>query len=108
MQTIRPAAPLQHASGKFIDNDDLTILHDIVGIALEHHIGPQRLVQMVHDLCVFKIIEIGALQKPCGFKQPFRLFRAVFGQHDGALFFVLFIIAIVQLLHDRIDAQIKV
>ena len=49
VQAVRPAPPIHHPAGKFIDDDDLAVLDDIVGVALEHDIGFERLVEMVDD-----------------------------------------------------------
>ena len=107
MQTIGPAASVHHASGKLIDDDDLVFLDDVINVALEHDIGFQRLVQMVHDQRVLIIIQIGTGQQACGLEQPFCLFRPVFGQGNIAALLVLFIIAVVQLQDDRMHLHIK-
>ena len=58
VQPVRPAATIHHATGKFVDDDDLVVLHDIIGIALEHVHRAQRLVEMVDHLRVLDIVEI--------------------------------------------------
>ena len=68
VEAIRPAATVHHAPGKFVDDDDLVVLHDIVGVALEHDVRFERLVQMMDDLRVFHVVEIVGL-KQTGFLQ---------------------------------------
>ena len=49
VQAIGPATPVHHAPCKFVDDDDLAILDDVINVAFEHHIGFKCLIKMVDD-----------------------------------------------------------
>ena len=107
MEAVRPTAAIHHTPGKFVDDDHFVIFDDVIGIALEHHIGFERLVKMMHDLRIFIIIQVAADQKARTFEQALRLFGAIFSQHHAALFLVLLIIAFIQLENDFMDGAIQ-
>src|SRR3546814_19182419 len=50
VQAVGPAAAVHHAAGEFVDDDDLAVLDDIIGVELEHHDGLERLVDVMDDL----------------------------------------------------------
>ena len=108
MQAVRPATAIHHTTGEFVDDDDLAVLDDIIGVGLEHHVRAQRLVGVVHHLRVLEIIEICALEQPGILEHPLDLLGAVHGQDDRLLLFVLLIILGRKLLHDQIDRAVQV
>ena len=63
VQPFREAAPRHHAPGELVDDDDAPVLDDVVGIALEHLVGADRLVQVMDDRDVLDVVEVGALQQ---------------------------------------------
>ncbi|MNL85628.1 hypothetical protein D3C87_2140030 [compost metagenome] len=56
VQAIGPAATVHHAAGEFVDDDDLVVLDDIVGVDPEHHDRLQRLVDVMNDLGVLDVV----------------------------------------------------
>ena len=107
MQPVRPTPPVHHPPGKFVDDNDLAVFHDVVGIAFEHHIGLQGLVEMVNDDRVLVIVQVGSGQQSCAFEQPFGLFGPVLGERQVPGLLVFFIIAFVELQHNGVHLHIK-
>ena len=62
-------------------------LHHVILVALEHHVGFQRLLHVMVDLDVGGVVEIADAE------QLFDLQHAFFGQRDGAVLFVHRVIA---------------
>ena len=92
VEPVRPAPPVHHAAGEFVDDDDLPVLHDVVDVLLEHHVGLEGLVQVVDDLRVGDVVEVAALDQPCFLEHPLGLFGAVLGEDDALLLLVLVIV----------------
>ena len=107
VQALRPATPVHHAAGELVDDDDLAVLHDIVGVALEHHVRAQRLIQMVDDLGILEVVEVFTLEQPRRLQQALGALGAILSQDNRLLLLVLLVIVGGQLLHDRIDADIQ-
>src|SRR3546814_4498175 len=51
-----------HASGELVDDDDLAVLDDVVGVAPEHGVGAQRLGDVMDQADIDQVVEPGALQ----------------------------------------------
>ena len=49
VQAVGIAPPLHHAPGELVDDDDLVVLDDVVGVAAEQLVRAQRLIDVVHD-----------------------------------------------------------
>ena len=47
VQTLGIAPAFHHAAGELVDDDDLVVLDDVVLVALEQRMGPQRLIDVV-------------------------------------------------------------
>ena len=58
VKPVRPAASVHHTTGKFVDDDNFTLFHNVINVAFEHHIGFERLVQMMHNQRVFIVIQV--------------------------------------------------
>ena len=82
MQAIAPTAAGHQAAGELVDDDDFAFLHQIVLVAMEQDISFEALLDVVVDLDVFGIVEVGDAE------QPFHLAHAVFGERDTFAFFV--------------------
>ena len=108
VQPLRPAPSVHHSAGKLIDDDDLAVLDDVIGVATEHHIRAQRLVQVMDDLRVLEVVEIGPLEQPRALEHALGLFGTVLGQDYRPLLFVQLVIVGHQLLHQSIDLQVEV
>ena len=107
VQAIGPAPAVHHAAGELVDDHDLTVLDDIVGVDAEHLDRLQRLIDVMHDLRVLDVVEIVALKQARGFEQALDMLGAVFGQVDRLGLFVLLIIILGQVEDDLVDADIK-
>ena len=47
VQPVGVAPAFHHAAGELVDDDDLVVLDDVVGVAAEQLVRPQRLVDVV-------------------------------------------------------------
>src|SRR3546814_5557823 len=56
VQAVGPAAPVHHAAGKLVDDHDLAVLDDIVGVDAKHLDRLQRLIDVMDDLRVLDVI----------------------------------------------------
>ncbi len=67
--------PSRHEpAGELVDDDDLPVLHDVVHVALKEVMGLERLVYMVEEIDVFRVVEVVYIDK------PFYLCDAVFSE----------------------------
>ena len=87
------AAARHEAAGKFVNNYDLIVLHNVVHIALEHLMGFERLQHVV--LCG----DVGGIKQIIQFEHLFAVGHALIGEHGGAGFFVYGIVFGPQLAH---------
>src|SRR3546814_5957374 len=78
-----------------------TLFRSIIDVALEDDVGLQRLVQVVDDLGVLIVVEVGAFQQAGRFQRPLDHLGPVLGQHHRLLLFVHLIGVLRQRLHDR-------
>ena len=62
MQAIAPTATGHQTPGEFVDDDDFALLHQIVLVTMEQDIGFEALLDVVVDLDVFGIVEVGDAQ----------------------------------------------
>ena len=58
MQTVAETAAVHETTGKFVDNQDLAVLHDVVHIPLHQVVGTKRLIHIVVQLHVVRIREV--------------------------------------------------
>ena len=49
MQALGVAPAFHHAAGELVDDDDLAVLDDVVGVEGEKDVGAQGLVDVVHQ-----------------------------------------------------------
>ena len=56
MQAFGEAAPFHHAACEFVNQDDLVVLDNIVGIAVEELVGAQGLIHMMHQRNIADIV----------------------------------------------------
>ena len=62
VQAVAPAAARHQASGELVDDDDLAVLHHVVDVALEERVRAQRLVDVVEQRHVRRVVEAARLQ----------------------------------------------
>src|SRR3546814_18054195 len=89
-----------------VDDDDLAVLDDIIGVELEHHDGLERLVDVMDDLGVLDIVAVVALEQARGLVQPLDMLGALLGQTDRLRLIVLLIILFAELVDKLVDADI--
>ena len=88
MQTVRPAAAIHHATGEFIDDDDLAVFDDVISVPLAREIGDQRLIKVMDNLGVLDIIQIVCCKQALFDQQLFDFLQPVFGQLDAFDLFI--------------------
>ena len=59
MQAIAPTAAGHQAAGELVNDDDFALLHQIVLVAMEQDVSFEALLDVVVDLDVFGIVEVG-------------------------------------------------
>ena len=74
MQSLAVAASGHQPAGKFINDDDFAVFHDIVDIPLKQRVRLKGLVYMMEQLNIFRIVEVIDLE------QFFGSGNAVFGK----------------------------
>src|SRR3546814_8330359 len=57
VKALGVAASFHHPAGELVDDDDLVVLDDVVGVALEQRVRAQRLVRVVHEGTVVDVVE---------------------------------------------------
>ena len=92
MQTLVIAAAVHEAAGKFVDDDDLAVLDDVVNIALHEASCLHGLIDVVRERGVFRIGQIFHVEELLG------LFNALLRERDGAVLFIDDVIAVVLIL----------
>ena len=86
MQSFRPAAPGHHPAGKFIDDHDFAVLHDIMLVAVVERMRAHRGVQMMHQHDVGRIVKRRALRQQSVLDhQLFGILVTGLGQHHRVL-----------------------
>ena len=58
VQALRPAAAFHDPAGELVDDLDLAVLDDVVDVAVEERLRLQRLVQVVDELPVARVVEV--------------------------------------------------
>ena len=58
VQALRPAAALHDPAGELVDDLHLAVLDDVVDVALVERLRLQRLVQVVDELDVARVVEV--------------------------------------------------
>ena len=58
VQALRPAAAFHDPAGELVDDLDLAVLDDVVDVAVEERLRLQRLVQVVGELPVARVVEV--------------------------------------------------
>ncbi len=107
VKTLGPAPAVHHPARERVDDDDLVVLHDVIDVALVGDVRAQRLVQVVDDLGVLVIVEVGADQQALLLEQPLHPLGAVLGQQDALVLLVIFVIVGRDLLHDPVERYVE-
>ena len=81
VQAIAPAAARHETACELVHNDNLTLLHHIVLIAVVDVIGPQGCREVVHERNVGRIVKTCAFRNEPSVRQnAFGFFMTLFGQ----------------------------
>ena len=95
VQALTPTAALEDAAGELVDDVHLAVLHEVVDVALEQLLGPQRLLDLVHVVLVDVLVEVLDTERFLDAAD------ALLGRHDGALGLVDLVVALaLQAAHD--------
>ena len=62
VQPVAPAAARHQPAGELVDDDDLAVLDHVVDVELEERVRAQRLVDVVEQLHVRRVVEAARLQ----------------------------------------------
>ena len=57
VHAVRPAAALHQPAGELVDDDHLVVLDDVVPVAEEQVVRPQRLVEVVEEIDVRRVVQ---------------------------------------------------
>jgi hypothetical protein len=123
IETVAPAPAGHQATGEFIDDHDLAVLHHVVLVALVEVLGAQRGVDVVHQRDVGRVVQARAFGQQAGHAQnALGVFVALLGEEHLAAFFVEREVAdldhalagaqifladlLLQLRHDSVDAHV--
>ena len=113
MQAVGKTPPFHHATGKFINDNDLSGLaraaHNIIAVFLKQNMGAQSVGDMMHKADILNVVNRAALlQKAVFDQQLFHMLIAVISQIDGFGFLVQLIIFRRQERQHFINADIEV
>ena len=100
MQTVAVASAEHQTTCKLIDDDDFSVLNDVVHIALHDRLCLECLDHMMVDLHVFRIAEVLNLE------ELFCLGDALIGQTDAFFLFLDRIVGVLALIQ-RIDKFVR-
>ena len=64
VQPVGPAPPLQHPAGELVDDLHLAALHDVVAVAAVQLLGPQRGLELVHQVLGHHVVEVVDAEHP--------------------------------------------
>ncbi len=109
MQAFRIAPARHHAAGEFVDDDDFVVADDIVLVALEEFVRAHRLIDVMDDRHIDRIVERSVFVDQAGSgEQFFYVLIAVFRQIDGALLFIDVVIFREQMRNELVDRVVEI
>ena len=102
VEALAPAPALEDAAGELVDDLDLAALHDVVDVALEQLLRPQRGLQLVDEVLVDVLVEVVDAER------LLHRGHADLGGDDGALGLVdLVVVVALERLHDRRELHVE-
>ena len=107
MQAFRITAAGHHASREFVDDDEFAIADDIVLVLLEQRMGLQRLLHMMDDGDIGRVIERAFLEEARFRQQLLHVLVARFRQIGGALLLVHVVIRANQFGNQHVDLVVE-
>ena len=89
MQPIAPAPARHQSAGKFVNDGDFVVLHDVMLVAVIELMRAQGRIHMVHQADIGGVVKARAFRQQASLgQQHFGVFMTVFGQVDLMRFFV--------------------
>ena len=107
VQALRVAAALHHPAGELVDDDDLVVLDDVVGVAAEQLVRAQRLIGVMHERDVGDVVEAALRQQPLLAQQLLHLLGAALGEGDRARLLVLLEVVVGEARNQLVDADVE-
>ena len=108
MQPLGEPPPLHCPAGEFINDHHLAILDHVMGVTLEQHMRPQRLVHMVQQPDILDIIKGALAHHTNAAKKLLGMHDAVLGQGHGAALFVEVVIVRHKIGNDLVGGVVLV
>ena len=108
MQAFGEAAARHHATGEFVDDDDIAVAYDIFLVALEELVRLQGLLDMMYDGYVGCVIQRLFAQQSRLAQQLLNAHVARFSQIYRALLFVDLEMLSRQRRDQLVDGEIKI
>ncbi len=107
VQALAVAAARHHAAGELVDDDHLTILDDVVLVALEQLVRAQRLLEVVDDGDVLHVVQRVALEELGIAEKLLELLVARLGEGGRAHLLVDLVVVRLQPRHERVDRVVE-
>ena len=107
MQAVGVAPALHHPAGELVDDHDLAVLDQIVDVAGEQAMRPQRLVDVMDQRDVGDVVELGVLEQARLGQPGLHLLAAALGQRDRPLLLVLLVVVGLELRDVAVDGQVQ-
>ena len=108
VKAFRQTAAFHHPACEFVHQHDLTILDQIILVAVEQFVGAKGLIGMVNNRDVVGFPE-RAFQQASLIQKLFEQLGTVFGEHNRALFLVeIDVLLVFELRYQFIDRSIEV
>ncbi len=92
---------------ELVDDDDLVVLVDVIGVAGEEFVRAQCLIDVVNEPDILDVVERAGRHQAILAEHPLDFFDARLGQRDGALFFVFLVIAAVKGRDQFVDPDVE-
>ncbi len=70
VQAVAVTAARHQPAGELVDDDDLAVLDHVIDVALEEVMGLEGLVDVVDEIHIRQVVEVGDVQAPFGFRDP--------------------------------------
>ena len=107
VQALGVAPALHHAARELVDDDDLVVFDDVVGIPSKELMGLEGLVDVMQQRHVLDIVERAAFDEAAFAQQLLGALDAGIGQADGARLLVLLVVLFLEMRNERVDRPVQ-
>ena len=107
MQSFGISPSFHCATGELVDDDNFVVLHHVIHVSLEHLVGAESLVDVVHHRDIFHVVKVVALQQISLAQQNLDGFRPLFREVHRAGLFVLFVVGFREFWHQEVDFPVQ-